>query len=320
MKALATSGFAGDNLFLAAHSLGGVMAQDYLTEKKPDYSFKGQILMGSVLGRSYRSIQDDGTTVLDFPTDTLTIGGTKDGLLRITRVAEAYWHSTKNINAGQAGSFPVVALEGVSHALFSSGAAPKSVVKGDLNAEVTETDAHSEISKYMAYFAKQLISGETFSTGATDAILAPLIAAIELEGSYIMKDACYTSDDVNPPSNTCLHGSPWMSNVAVKTLVGEFENSEISLEADDNFHRSSTVYPYHHPHISDDCIGATGACTVKSLSNSMLINDSLNESKNERTMIAATEIRAKIKSVQAYRVAAGEDVSSDDDYTRLDLQ
>lgn len=149
----------------------------------------------------------------------------------------------------------------------------------------------------MAKFAKKIVNGENFSTGATDSILAPLVAAIELEGSYIMKDACYTSEDVNPPSDSCLHGCPWITNFAVKTLVGEFENSKITLEVDDNFHRSSTVYPYHHPHITEDCIGATGACTIKSLANSMLIYDSLDEEKNERTMIAASEIRAKIKSI-----------------------
>lgn len=136
-----------------------------------------------------------------------------------------------------------------------------------------------------------------------------------------MKDACYSSDDVNPPSNTCLHGSPWMSQYAVKTLVGEFENSKISLENDDNFHRSSTVYPYHHPHITQDCSDAgSSACSVKSLSNTMLIYDKLNENANDRTIIAATEMRAKIKSIQAYRVAAGEDVKSSDDYERLDKQ
>lgn len=123
MSSLESSDFSGDNLFLAAHSLGGVMTQNYLASNS-DYDFKGQVLMGSVLNREYRSIQSDGSTLFDFPVDTLTVGGTKDGLLRITRVAEAYWHSEKNINADQAGNFPIVALEGVSHAQFSSGTAP----------------------------------------------------------------------------------------------------------------------------------------------------------------------------------------------------
>mmetsp|Transcript_16752 Transcript_16752/g.11888 ORF Transcript_16752/g.11888 Transcript_16752/m.11888 type:complete len:107 (+) Transcript_16752:265-585(+) len=89
IETMQASGFTGDNLFLAAHSLGGVMAQWYNAQESPEYKFKGQILMGSVLQRKYRSIQSDGTTLFDFPVSTLTIGGTKDGLMRITRVAES---------------------------------------------------------------------------------------------------------------------------------------------------------------------------------------------------------------------------------------
>lgn len=111
-----------------------------------------------------------------------------------------------------------------------------------------------------------------------------------------MKDACYANDDVNPPSVKCLHGSPWMSNHAVYTLVGELKNSQITIEVDDNFHRSSTVYPYHHPHILNDCSTATSSCTIKSISNSMNVYNSLSENKITRDAISAKEINAKIKS------------------------
>ena len=76
------------------------MTQQYLENSKsePDPSvFKGQVLMSSVLLRGTRSIQDDGSTKVDYETQTLTIGGTKDGLMRITRIAEAYWHQAVNI-------------------------------------------------------------------------------------------------------------------------------------------------------------------------------------------------------------------------------
>jgi alpha-beta hydrolase superfamily lysophospholipase len=46
-------GFTGDKIFLAAHSLGGVMAQDYVLKNK---DIKGQILMGSTLLRNKRVI------------------------------------------------------------------------------------------------------------------------------------------------------------------------------------------------------------------------------------------------------------------------
>lgn len=96
MKELVKEGFTGDNYVMAGHSLGGVMAQKY-TEKNAD-TIKAQVLMGSVLTRDQRSINDDGTTQYDYNVPTLTIGGTKDGLMRISRVAESFWHSHININ------------------------------------------------------------------------------------------------------------------------------------------------------------------------------------------------------------------------------
>jgi len=114
IKELVKEGFTGNNYVMAGHSLGGVMAQQY-ANKHTD-KFKAQILMGSVLTRDTRSINKDGTSQYNYKVPTLTIGGTKDGLMRISRVAESFWHSHININKTQAALFPVLALEGVSHA------------------------------------------------------------------------------------------------------------------------------------------------------------------------------------------------------------
>ena len=58
------------------------MAQNYAKGKAD--SIKGQILMGSVLLRSNRKINEDGTSHIDYDIPTLTLGGTKDGLMRVT--------------------------------------------------------------------------------------------------------------------------------------------------------------------------------------------------------------------------------------------
>jgi len=102
MNYIENAGFTGGNWFLAGHSLGGLMTQDFLRQKHDEHKadpsvFKGQILISSVLQRETREIQPDGTTKFLFPTPTLTVGGTKDGLMRITRVAESYYHSWENI-------------------------------------------------------------------------------------------------------------------------------------------------------------------------------------------------------------------------------
>ena len=60
IKELKKRGFSGDNIFMSAHSLGGVMSQNYVSSNK---DIKGQILMGSVLLRDKRTISDSGSTL-----------------------------------------------------------------------------------------------------------------------------------------------------------------------------------------------------------------------------------------------------------------
>jgi len=109
-------GFTGDDIFIASHSLGGVISQMYVKDNSD--LIKGQILMGSTLTRDHHSITDKGTTLFDYKTPTLQLSGVKDGLLRISRGAEAFWHQEKNIDKSQKGMFPVIALDYVSHASF----------------------------------------------------------------------------------------------------------------------------------------------------------------------------------------------------------
>jgi pimeloyl-ACP methyl ester carboxylesterase len=75
---------------MGGHSLGGVMAQGYAT-KHTDV-IKGLILEGSVLLRGSRKVQDDGFTKYSSDLPTMTLCGELDGLLRLTRCVESYWH------------------------------------------------------------------------------------------------------------------------------------------------------------------------------------------------------------------------------------
>lgn len=136
---LKSAGFTGNEWFLAAHSLGGFLVQDYISNGTKDAAiFKAQVLMGSVLNRDKIEIQSDGTSKLNaYNYPTLTIGGTKDGITRISRVAESYWHQIKNINSAQAHLYPVVMLDGVSHAQFADKTIPSAVQDADLKPNVT---------------------------------------------------------------------------------------------------------------------------------------------------------------------------------------
>ena len=83
--------------------------------------------MGSALTRDNRSINSDGTTAINMSTPTLTIGGTRDGIMRITRVAESYYHQSDNVQVGQIGQFPIVMLKDVAHHSFMNGTPSKGI-------------------------------------------------------------------------------------------------------------------------------------------------------------------------------------------------
>lgn len=96
-----------------------------------DYVFKctncaGQILMGAGLLRKYRG--------KEYPVKTLTIDGTLDGLYRVTRQAESFYHFIQHGPASNVYDFPVVVYEGVSHMQFASGPPPALVKKVGLEA------------------------------------------------------------------------------------------------------------------------------------------------------------------------------------------
>ena len=75
--------------------------------------------MGSVLDRKKISINEDGTSAVDYTIPTLEIAGTRDGISRLSRTAESYWHQVKNVQKSQANLFPVEVIEGVSHYQFA---------------------------------------------------------------------------------------------------------------------------------------------------------------------------------------------------------
>jgi hypothetical protein len=58
--------------------------------------------------------------------------------MRLTRVAESFYHQEENLTVTQKGKFPVAVLEGVSHAGFAAGTPPSYVQSHDLRSDVSE--------------------------------------------------------------------------------------------------------------------------------------------------------------------------------------
>ena len=88
---LKKAGMSSDaKIVYLAHSLGGVMSQIHLTGDKP--AADALILYGSTILRKYRSSP--------FKLPILTVDGDLDGLLRVTRQAEAYYHQVTKDSSG----------------------------------------------------------------------------------------------------------------------------------------------------------------------------------------------------------------------------
>jgi len=92
---LKEAGFTGDKVILAGHNAGALAAQQYIsTDSSLVYA---SIMMGATLDHSVYSIVEDGTSSVTYPVPTLTLGGEKDGVNRITHTSVAFWHQVKNI-------------------------------------------------------------------------------------------------------------------------------------------------------------------------------------------------------------------------------
>jgi hypothetical protein len=112
-----------------------------------------------------------------------------------------------------------------------------------------------------------------------------------------MKDACYSDNMVNPTVPTCLKGSPWVEKMVIPALIGTLQNSLITVENDDNFHRAATVYPYHHPELEGTCALDTKVpCVIKHTSVTENAYNMLDEMDTGNVAISAYEMRVKLKS------------------------
>jgi hypothetical protein len=240
--------------------------------------------------------------------------------MRVSRVAEAYWHSYNNVESTQKDLFPVVAIEGVSHMGFMSGPAPGAVAKRDLTLDISVADAHSSVASAMVSFMDQIILGNSPSldTASTLAILAPLLEAMELEGYYHMKEPCYASPLVGPTDDpTCLHGAPWSNMTTQRVMAGDLD-PKVTILNDDNFHRVASVTPVHLPEVDSSCeANPTEDCEIQTITVTQNIYNQKDRLDTGYFPISASEMKTKINSRQRIQEHAG---YSDADFHELDEQ
>lgn len=241
------------SIYVAAHSLGGVFVQDTLRAGHDDV--KGLILMGSVLLRKHRHLNDQGKTEFNMGIHTASVLGTKDGLLRITRGAEAFWHQHIN-QAPSTNNHTLLAVEGTNHRSFlDSDYVPQFVTDNDLPSDLSQKDGYQHIGDLVANWVSSLLKRSNWQKRAismSHVLLKGMLDAMELEGNYNLKPPCYSHQLIDPSSKTCTSGSPWIDQHAQLTMAGPLAN-HITLSNQDNFHRVYTVTPVHLPQVNNTC-------------------------------------------------------------------
>ena len=311
-----------------AHSLGAVFLQDYVF-KNPN-QFAAQFLTGAALGRKYRN-GSTGTTA--YPVPTMAIDGSLDGLYRVTRQAETYYHQVLHPNAAASpDDFPVVIFEGVTHMQFASGTPPSNVAKNDLKPEVSYAQAYTLISDVMSDFlrsqlnsdakARAAISAQVMNTGT---LLQPLILALEQEGYHHFQEPCnsdyqmpakcaaypqYPSNNIKrkPQSSSCTCGTPF-SAIAQAVMGTSSESplfpSSITISSVDAVHAVSEITPIHLPHIWSNCSDPKSTCSIQVTTVTQPIYSDLDSLDTGFYYQSASELRVKLKSRQSLLLAAG---------------
>lgn len=287
------------SLFMAGHGAGGITLQDWLAEEErvSVSNLKGQVLLGSYLQRKYRSS--------GYPLATLTLGGELDGLTRVTRLAEAYWHQVlRPPTPGSAARFPVTVLPGVSHMQFASGEAPAVIKARDLKPEASDSTAHELMALSMATFmANQSGSGlggcdwmdefkslKTF----TEDLLSPIVQAFVEEGYYQLMPPCYEASK----GSDCFFGSAWSSQ-AQKIMSGLVLSKNISgLSDTDRLWPVNRIFPHDYlPEILNRCQQAAG-CILNTTSVTQNVYSKINVDDTTIEPVSALQMEAKLSSRQ----------------------
>lgn len=282
-------------IFFIAHSLGGIILQDYLVSN-PSIA-TAQILMGSFLLSKYRNST--------YGVPTMTLGGELDGLCRVTRIMEEFYvRIVKAKDADTAlSNFPVLVIKGLSHIQFASGPSPELVKRFDLKPEISITDAHAILANFISSFIAVHMGNKMGMMPIVDAMhtttdfFNSIIEAYEMEGFYGFKPPCYE----NPPSSACTLGSRWSEHA--QEVMGGLTTA--SLNDTDAFHVVYHVNPPYLPHVDTNCTMPNKDCVVYTSTVTQNVYEKLDSLDTGFVSTSASEMRVKLKSRQAVMEAAG---------------
>merc|ERR1719183_904280 len=110
------------------------------------------------------------------------------------------------------------------------------------------------IASEMVKYFDTIINKKAFDSKDSDAIIAPLVEAMKMEGYYGLKPPCYFEPLVNHDDPTCLHGAPFNANNSQRIMAGDFDgNQNVTVHTDDNFHLVQDIHPIHLAQFNNTC-------------------------------------------------------------------
>lgn len=295
LSELKESGMQTSVIFYIGEYVGGAYLQEYLLNNEGNAS--GLILLGSFLSRENRS---------KFPIPSLTIGGGRDGLVRVTRLMEAYYHQVVHSPFAMKDTCkrqPVVVLEELCHSQFADGTTVDGIKGVDFVPTMFLDDAHAAIGWLITSFIEAHMGNDTYleklinAVESTGEFLHPLLAAFDLEGYYYFRPPCYD----NPPSSSCTTGCGWTEH-AMSIMAG-LKNAIVNDT--DGFHPVSEIKHIHHPKIHNTCPADQPNCTLQVTSVSENVYFNIDKYDSGTVNASAIEIQAKLKSRQAAMKAVG---------------
>ena len=254
-----------------AHSLGGLMLQDFLAALPQNFSVTPEalVLTGAYITRSNRP--NINSTAPSFNIPTLSIVGELDGLARVSRFAEAWWwQQSRETDLQRRAAFPVLVMKGMSHGQWChfDGPVPSEVATYDLIPEVTEAVAQTTGALNIAAFLSATLGGTAApvsaatllaAQAASSAFLAPLVSALIYECSYNLVPPCYDA----PPSSSCAVGCSFTEhaqNVMFNTVgVAPYAFHATVIDA---MHPVADTHPIHLGNITNQCPAPNDQCTL----------------------------------------------------------
>ena len=159
----------------------------------------------------------------------------------------------------------------------------------------------------MVSFIGQIIfyQAPSYDLAGSTEVIQYIVEAMELEGNYKLKPACYNIELVNPEDPTCLHGAPWNAQYSQRIMGGELPGNNNTLVNNDNFHRVYSIMPVHLPEVDTTCTKQDTGCQLETITVTENHYELLNHMDTGFYPVGAWEMKSKMSSRQRVQQSAG---------------